>query len=244
MNLAIDIGNTVSKLAIFKGKELFSKMVVEGKPNEALYAELKNDNPGLHHVILSSVKNTDQQTIVFLKKSFHLLELSAQTLLPINNLYTAPETLGNDRIAGVVGATKYFPNNNILVIDAGTCITYDFINSDNEYLGGSISPGLEMRFQALHTFTARLPLIKPDENVDEVIGNSTEKSIVSGVQIGMVAEIEGIIKKYESHYRNLKILLTGGNSNFFVKKLKNPIFAAPDLVLEGLNEILDYNVQK
>lgn len=244
MNLTIDIGNTISKLAVFKGKELFFKILVEGEPDEGLFADLKNKYPLLRNVILSSVKDTNQKTIAFLKENFLLLELNAETLVPVKNLYATPGTLGKDRIAGVVGGQRYFPKMNILVIDAGTCITYDFINLNTEYLGGSISPGLDMRFKALNTFTAKLPLVKPDEKFGELIGDTTEKSILSGVQEGMIAEVEGIMHQYQSRYKDVKIVLTGGNTDFFVKKLKNPIFAAPDLVLEGLNEILEYNVER
>jgi type III pantothenate kinase len=143
-----------------------------------------------------------------------------------------------------VGANLYFPNQDVLVIDAGTCIKYDFVNKANAYLGGSISPGLQMRFKALHTLTEKLPLVQPVLNVDYLIGSSTEEAILSGVLNGCIAEIDGIIQQYKSNYKNLKVVLSGGDSIYFDKTLKNSIFASPNIVLEGLNAILDYNVDK
>ncbi len=244
MNLTIDIGNTISKFAVFKDKVLLIRDFIDGEPGEAFFKNIQNTYPGLRNSIISSVKHVDPQLINLLRKKFNLLELTPSTPLPVKKLYAAPETLGQDRLAGVIGATGHFPASNILSIDAGTCITYDFINDRNEYIGGAISPGLKMRFRALNNFTAKLPLAEPDDNYNSLIGITTETSILSGVQHGTLAEIEGIIDRYASSYENLKILLTGGDSDFFVKRLKKTIFVAPNLVLEGLNEILEYNVQK
>jgi type III pantothenate kinase len=162
--------------------------------------------------------------------------------LPIKILYATPQTLGVDRIAGSCGALQLFPGKNTLVIDAGTCITYDFTDSSKQYYGGSISPGLKMRFQAVHTFTARLPLVSPAEN-PELIGNSTETSIQSGIVNGTVAEIDGIIDRYRQKYPDLQVILCGGDGPFFENKLKASIFASPDLVLIGLNSVLIHNVR-
>ena len=166
--------------------------------------------------------------------------LSEKTPLPIINSYKTPLTLGKDRLAAVVGASVLYPGKDVLVFDAGTCLTIDFINSDKEYVGGRISPGIEMRYNALHTFTDKLPLIKSEKNT-LVIGNDTKTSIISGVQQGILAEVKTIISEYKIQNTDTVFVFTGGDSFYFEKELKNSIFANPNLVLIGLNEILDYN---
>jgi type III pantothenate kinase len=166
--------------------------------------------------------------------------LSEKTPLPIINSYKTPLTLGKDRLAAVAGASVLYPEKDILVFDAGTCLTIDFINSDKEYIGGRISPGIEMRYNALHTFTDKLPLIKSKKNT-LVIGNDTKTSIICGVQQGILAEVKAIISDYKSQNTDTVFVFTGGDSFYFEKELKNSIFANPNLVLIGLNEILDYN---
>ena len=166
--------------------------------------------------------------------------LSEKTPLPIINNYKTSLTLGKDRLAAVVGASVLYPGKDVLVFDAGTCLTIDFINSDKEYVGGRISPGIEMRYNALHTFTDKLPLIKSEKNT-LVIGNDTKTSIISGVQQGILAEVKTIISEYKSKNTDTVFVFTGGDSFYFEKELKNSIFANPNLVLIGLNEILDYN---
>lgn len=242
MKLIIDIGNTLTKLAFFADKELIKAITI----SEFCQVELKKiteQNPSIDFIILSSVIDYPQNIRDYLNASFQLIELSSETSLPIKNLYKTPQTLGNDRLAAVVGASILLPGKNVLVIDIGTCIKYDFINSSKEYLGGAISPGLEMRLKALHSFTNKLPLIE-SEDYNELIGTSTKDSILAGVQIGAAAEVEKMIEYYTEIYPDINIVLTGGGSQFLSKKLKNTIFAAPNLVLQGLNEILDYNVQK
>jgi type III pantothenate kinase len=167
---------------------------------------------------------------------------SQNTSLPIINKYRTPETLGKDRLAGVVGAQHLLPACDILVIDAGTAITYDFITSSGEFIGGSISPGIAMRYKALNTYTDRLPLLNYYDNA-KLIGDDTSTSIFSGVLNGAVAEMEGIIQQYREVYPGIKIILTGGDHNYFDKRLKIKTFAAPNLVLEGLNLILDFNIE-
>jgi type III pantothenate kinase len=169
-----------------------------------------------------------------------VIYLNGKTPLPFINKYKTPSTLGADRLALVAGALKYFPDKNVLIISMGTCITYDFITSRKEYLGGSISPGMEMRFEALNTFTARLPLVKPKQ-VKTLLGRSTDESILTGVILGIVHEMEGFISTYRKLYPTLKIILTGGDAPLFAGRLKSSIFAVPELSLTGLNEILLYN---
>jgi type III pantothenate kinase len=178
-----------------------------------------------------------------LKKHFNTVFFGHNTTVPIINNYGSPETLGKDRLAGVIGAKHWMPNSNILVIDAGTAITYDLVTANGEFLGGGISPGIAMRYKALHTFTGRLPLLDYYGDA-ELIGTDTASSIHSGVLNGAVAEMEGIIKGYQPLYPGLKIILTGGDHNYFDKRLKIKTFAALNLVLEGLNLILNFNIEK
>ena len=193
-------------------------------------------------MIVSSVKGYSLPGIKKLQHHLnHYLELNEETPLPVTNLYQTPKTLGKDRIAAVVGASALFPDQNILVIDAGTAITYDFINNNKEYRGGNISPGLSMRFQALHQFTNRLPLLQKEEDI-ELLGENTSKAIVRGVQNGMVFEMNNYIESLSVKNGSLVTILTGGDSNFFDNKLKYPIFVESDLVITGLNKILKYNI--
>ena len=157
--------------------------------------------------------------------------------------YKTPETLGVDRIAASVGAKAIYKDTDLLVIDIGTCVTFDFINSKNEYLGGAIAPGFQMRFKALNYFTGKLPLVAFDKKQLKLIGNTTESSIISGVYNGMKNEIEGVINDYIIQYETLKVVVTGGDTNLFDLEPKNRIFADEFLVLKGLNEILNYNAE-
>ena len=230
LKLIIDQGNTQTKLAIFRQKTLLKKILYE---QDNQLRELESQADG---VILSSVKN-DSDLLKVLEGNPLLLNIN--TSLPVVNLYETPETLGNDRIAAVVGAVTQFPNSNVLVIDAGTCITFDLFTLKG-YQGGSISPGIQMRLQALHQKTDRLPMVELDGEVD-IIGKNTIQSIQSGVLNGVLVEIDGMINRYKSQFSDLKVMLTGGDFQLFDKGLKNSIFVDPNLVLKGLNEILDYN---
>ena len=195
--------------------------------------------------IISSVRE-ETFTKKFGNQFEQALVLNHTTALPISNVYHTPETLGNDRLANAVGAFNAFPNQNTLTVDVGTCLKFDFINTNNEYLGGSISPGLKMRFNALHTLTDNLPLID-DVEINQLIGNDTTRSIQVGVYQGIIAEISNMISQYERKYDNLNIILTGGDlSSFWDIELsqKNSIFADEFHTLKGLNTILNYNVQK
>ena len=230
--ITLDEGNTSVKLALFDNDTLVSKY-----NNIDLNFVIKL-LPKCDRLILSTVKNKSNFKTLLSNKNFVLLNNS--TPLPIKILYKSPTSLGNDRIALAVGAIKNFPKKNVLVIDAGTCITYDLINSEKEYLGGSISPGIQMRYNALHQFTSQLPLL---ESVDTAMltGVNTEDSIHSGIINGVFVEIDGIIQRYKNQYPDIKVIVTGGNAKLFDKGLKNTIFAKPNLLMEGLNKILDYN---
>ncbi len=239
--LIIDFGNTLTKAAIFDNGKVAALMKVPVLTFHHL--EELSSGIAISNAITSSVIDIPEDVVAYLCKQFHHISLDHTTPVPIINLYKTPETLGKDRLSMVVAAASLFPAKNCLVIGAGTCITYDFIDFKGQYHGGSISPGINMRFRALHTFTGKLPLISPLEDV-EIIGSTTETSILSGVLIGSVAEIEAIIDKYQWLYDDLQVILSGGDMNYFKERLKNRIFAAENLVLTGLNVILDFNVRK
>ena len=168
--------------------------------------------------------------------------MNTTTPLPFKNRYTTPSTLGNDRIALAAAAVCVYPLKNTLVIDAGTCITFDFINSKNEYLGGAISPGIGMRYKSLHQYTGKLPLLSKNEEF-KLIGTSTKSSIHSGIINGIICEIKGVIAQYQQDFGDLTIVLTGGDTKFLSKQLKNSIFANQNFLLRGLNKILTFNNQ-
>ena len=242
MQLVIDIGNTRIKAALFEGLELKHFFVYDSTTE--LLASGILEKYAVSNCILASVVNEIEPFLEMLRWKVKLLLFNADTPVPIKNLYKSAHTLGSDRLAGAVGGNNFSPNSNVLVIDAGTCIKYNFITKNNEYLGGGISPGLQMRFKAMHTFTSRLPLLEVDEKSDVLIGKDSNESIVSGAQKGAVAEVDGIIEEYKSQYPDIKVVLTGGDVNFFEKRLKNSIFADQNLILKGLNVILEYNLNR
>lgn len=237
MNVVVDYGNSSAKVAIFNEHELNEKHTFVRADD---LRNFLSASPA-ENFIISSVKE-EAETVSQWSNAKNKFILSHTLPLPIDIVYATPQTLGVDRIAASCGAVQLFPGKNTLVIDAGTCITYDFTDSSRQYYGGSISPGLKMRFQAVHTFTARLPLVNPAEN-PELIGSTTETSIQSGIVNGTLAEIDGIIGRYKEKYADLQVILCGGDGPFFENKLKASIFASPDLVLIGLNRVLIDNVR-
>ena len=239
MNLVIDIGNSRIKAGVFAHGKLLQSIAFESFSLKSLQTFLKK-YPAIKNAILCMVTDYPTGLITFLKKNFHLIELSEKTPLPFRNNYKTPKTLGKDRLAAVAGAQYLFPKKNLLVINAGTCITYDFIDSKGVYQGGSISPGPELRFKALHTFTGRLPLIETNPKFIELVGRTTEQSILSGVQQGIQREIEGIIQAYKNKYTGLHLVLSGGWHNWLKKELKGKIISEAFLTLTGLNVILTF----
>jgi type III pantothenate kinase len=242
MNLAIDIGNTRVKAAVFEEDKLIELFVFDKKIIISQIRKIIKKHP-ISLGIMSNVGSVSAKKMAQLKKSFDFMVVSASLKVPFTNLYKTPKTLGVDRIALVAGAVKQFPNKNVLIIDAGTCITFDFIDSKASYLGGAISPGINMRFKALNKFTANLPLITTLQ-LDDFIGKNTEESIISGVLNGVQNEINGIIEAYREKYFHLTVVLTGGDTNFLSKQLKSSIFANQNFLLQGLNEILKFNQHK
>ena len=243
MNLSIDLGNTYAKTGLFsEGKlvEINWKMTYQ----ELVYY-VQNVHP--QRIMVSSVSYSEEQ----LKEEFSnvtsdIYLLKSTTPVPLIKLYDTPETLGADRVAAAVGAKVLYPENNCLVIDMGTCITYDLVDSEDNFHGGIISPGVRMRFKAMNTFTKRLPLLEPDEIADaipELIGKNTKHAMQSGVMNGLLAEINGLIEAYDKVLTNINVIFCGGDATYFANRIKNPNFVVPELVLIGLNRILEYNIE-
>jgi len=239
MNLVIDIGNTQVKTALFKENKLFKK---ETFSKNEIVKSLKNvsNNYMISKAILSNVGNTDELMLDKIKKLFEIIQLNYNTKVPFNNFYKTPQTLGVDRIALVAAAVNQFPNKNVLIFDAGSCITYDFVNTEKDYFGGAISPGIAMRYESIHKLTANLPKLSAIDKIPK-IGNSTKKAIHLGILNGVIQEIEGVINQYKVKNKKLTVVLTGGDTIFLAKNLKSTIFANPNFLLEGLNSILIYN---
>ncbi len=237
MNAVVDYGNSRIKVGLFENNELRKK---ETFSQEKDFISFINEN-SIVNLLVSSVTKAEQD----LPKEIHVegnrYFLTHTLPLPVTIKYKTPETLGVDRIAAACGAVAVMPNSDLLVIDAGTCINIECIDSKQTYHGGSIAPGIKMRFDAMHKFTSRLPLVTAKAD-PILIGASTEECMQSGVVNGILAEVNGIINSYKRIYPNMGVILCGGDSSFFENNLKHPIFVAPDLVLIGLNRILLHNV--
>ena len=242
MNLCIDQGNSSTKVGIFDQNKLLETFVYD-KFEKKDISILVNKFP-IDQGIISSVIADNKDLNEDLKYNIlYFIELSHKTKIPIENRYSTPQTLGKDRLAAVIGASYLKPSCDILVVDAGTAITYDFIDSNKIYWGGNIAPGLNLRLRALSEFTHKLPLVEPTSK-SMLISDSTETAILSGAIYGIVFEIDGYINILKIKYPQLSTFLTGGSTFYFDTKLKNAIFAERNLVLIGLNRILQYNVQK
>lgn len=240
MNLVIDVGNTKVKLAVFNKQKLVKKASATHENFLKKIDSFYKETPNIEYAIISSVGNISKADLKLLKSQFKLLVLNSSTKIPFKNCYETPSTLGVDRMALVSGSIKKYADKNVLIIDAGTCVTYDFITDKNEYLGGAISPGIKMRYNALHTLTANLPLLEA-KHPKYLIGKSTSESMHSGIINGILKEIDGIIDEYEKKYQDLTVILTGGDTKFLSKQLKSSIFANSNFLLEGLNFILEFN---
>lgn len=239
MNLVIDIGNTLAKLVAFDGDTPVDEMRTSNETLEALPAFLQKHpfRQGITGSVIHIPAEAERQ---IQQAGIPMLRLNASTPIPIHNDYRTPETLGADRLAAAVGAYTLCPGRDVLIIDAGTCLTFDFIDRHGHYRGGSISPGLQMRLKALHAFTSRLPLTDSEGDAPEV-GCDTETCIRSGVVQGIKCEIEGRIEQFRTKCPNLLVFLTGGDKFHFDSKIKNLIFADKYIVPRGLNSILTFN---
>jgi len=239
MNLVIDIGNTFIKMAVFdKGKIVRQD---KAKPERFLSKcrKLLSQYPDIQNLIYAASGHVEDQWLEYFKANFKVFAFNHKTPLAFINLYETPETLGLDRLALVAAAHKLYPNHNVLIIDAGTCITYDFKSHDNRYCGGNISPGLDMRFKALHEFTASLPRLKLEKPKSTPLGKSTKDAILNGVIQGVVYEIDQNIERYKSDYNDLTFILTGGDQQYLSAQLKNSIFADLTFQMIGLHAILE-----
>jgi type III pantothenate kinase len=238
--LCFDFGNTRLKIAFFQNAKLAEVIVIENDEIATIGSVLEKFDA--QKTILSSVinHNLEIETLLAQKTKFH--KLSHLSKLPFTTPVGKPETIGADRLALCASAVYFFPKQHNLVIGMGSCITYNFINADHEFLGGGISPGMEMRMRSLNQFTAKLPIVKPDGNVP-LVGYDTVTNILSGVVMGMAKEIDGFIDVYKERYGNFNVHLTGGDLVYLAPHLKNQIFADPELIFKGLYAISEVNNQ-
>ncbi len=244
MNLVIDFGNTRCKFYFFEGDHLSNTIIFDNR--DADFSEkvlMIVNNSKINNAILSSVGEGSEMLTDLLSSCCNLIVLGFNTSIPISNSYDHPEQLGNDRLAAAVGASVLFPGRDAMVVDAGTAITYEFIEAGKRYLGGCISPGIGLRFASLHEHTAKLPLLQPSP-VSKKIPTDTQSAINNGVINGVLAEIEWFVAYSKQKFNNPAIIFTGGDTIFLAGKLKNTIFAEPNLVAIGLNRILQYNVSE
>jgi type III pantothenate kinase len=242
MILAVDVGNTRIKGAVFEKDTLLEVFVFSEFELQITIQNILNLYVAITDIIIASVADLDKHNFSKFQGSLNIHFVSPTDSFPFINKYQTPLTLGIDRMVLAAGATLLYPNQNRLVIDAGTCVTYDFIDSDNYYLGGAISPGLRLRYEALHNFTAKLPLLTY-EKPKNFIANSTSESIHAGVVNGLLYEIDGFIADYKAIYPNFIIILTGGDSDFLANRLKNTIFANSNFLLESLNQTFQYKIK-
>lgn len=241
LNLVIDQGNSAIKAGVFDQSGLLATYSFNNA-DEQQVVFLTQRHP-IDRLMVSSVhangEKLFEQLSALVPQSIYF---DTDTRLPFTNHYQTPGTLGKDRLAAVAGAIEQFPDRDLLVIDAGTAITYELVTATGDYLGGNIAPGLRMRFEALHRFTSRLPLCEPAIDAP-LMGNTTQTAIVAGVQNSLVFEIEGYIHGLQKSYPNIQIIATGGDALFLAEKVKNPIFVVQNLVLNGLNVILNFHTR-
>ena len=241
MNLIVDVGNTRVKLALFEqgrlteqcGAETLSAATLEGllggrRADRAVISSTRGPVPGIVELVR--------------KFACRVLEFTAATPVPIGNAYLTPATLGRDRLAAAVGAAALYPGRNALIVDFGTAVTLDFVSADGVFRGGCISPGMAMRFRALHEYTAALPLCDATDSA-ELLGRTTDEAVRLGVMNSLAFEIEGYIARMQGEIEDLCVIFTGGDTNFFAKRIKNAIFADCELVFLGLNRILEFNAE-
>jgi len=239
MLITIDVGNSRIKVAVFEQNTLDELFIFDQKNVLETFEKIFKKYPKATHSVISSVGKLNLVVVNYLKSKTKLQIINHLTKFPFNNLYETPTTLGVDRMVVAAGAVLNFPNQNRLVIDAGTCITYDFIDNKNNYQGGAISPGINIRYKSLNDYTEKLPLLEK-KNILNFIGNSTENSIHSGIINGICYEIDGFISQYSLKYQDLTIILTGGDADFLAKRLKSTIFANSNFLLESLNLLSIY----
>ena len=242
MVLTVDIGNTRIKSAVFENSIILEQFVFDKKELQKKIENILKKYQNITDLVVTSVGTISKADFLEFEKNIKINFITHLDKFPFQNLYETPLTLGIDRMVLSTGAVLQYPNQNRLVIDAGTCITYDFIDLGDNYLGGAISPGIRLRYESLHNYTAKLPLLTPEEP-ENYIGNSTNQAIHSGVINGVVNEIDGFINEYKEQYLNFTIILTGGDAVFLAKRLKNTIFANSNFLLESLNHTFQYKIK-
>jgi len=240
MLLAIDVGNTKVKTAVFENNTLVHKSIFNLEFFKTNIEDILKAHPFIQNMMVASVGKLEPAAFLHYNKHVKVHFITKDDNFPFQNSYSSPNTLGIDRIVLAAGAVLMYPNKNRLIIDAGTCVTYDFIDENDTYFGGAISPGIRLRYESLHNYTANLPLLTVEEPIN-IIGNSTQQSIHSGVINGLAFEIDGFINSYSDTYNNFIIILTGGDTDFLVNRLKNNIFANQNFLLESLNQLFQYN---
>ncbi len=240
MKLVIDVGNSRIKAAVFEHDTILEHYVFEKSDFKTFIKTILDQYKNISKMVVSSVGKEDFDAFSEFQSELALFFIDKKTKFPFKNRYKTPETLGIDRMVLSAGMVLGFPNKNRLVIDAGTCVTYDYINEKNEYLGGAISPGISLRYRSLNDYTAKLPLLEL-KNPESEIGDSTENAIHSGVVAGLCHEIDGFIFDFKKQNENFIIILTGGDALFLANRLKNTIFANSNFLLESLNQIHTYN---
>jgi len=242
LNLVVDFGNTLVKLAVFDKGELVAQRCME-RLHPSVLEELLSEWPVRRAVVASTRGEVDDVAAMLRRRVDYLLEFTPQTPVPIGNAYRTPETLGRDRLADAVGAATLYPGRNVLIVDFGTAVTIDLVTADNTFRGGCISPGMTMRFRALHDYTAALPLCGPAED-ERLQGLATEDAVRLGVMNSLTFEIEGYIARMREKIDDLCVIFTGGDAKYFAKRIKNTIFANCNLVFCGLDRILEYNASE
>lgn len=243
MNLIVDVGNTLVKMAVFDGGNIVWQRCVE-RLHPAMLDEVFGQWPGVCRAIVSSTRGEVEEIVAAVRPRVeYFLEFTSQVPVPVANVYRTPETLGRDRLAAAVGASVLYPGRNVLIVDFGTAVTFDLVTADATFRGGCISPGMKTRFRSLHDYTATLPLCgeTPEERLQ---GLDTREAIELGVMNSLTFEIEGYIARMKGRIDDLCVIFTGGDAKFFVKRIKNTIFANCNLVFCGLNRILEYNASE
>jgi type III pantothenate kinase len=241
MILTVDVGNTRIKAAVFEGDILLDHVVFTKKELQKNIENILKKFKNITHLVVASVGDIEKESFLVFNNEIIVHFVTHNDPFPFVNEYETPQTLGIDRMVLATGATLQFPAQNRLVIDAGTCVTYDFIDENNVYLGGAISPGLRLRYESLHNYTSKLPLLQL-ENPKQFIGRSTSQSIHSGIVNALVYEIDGFIDEYQGLFSNFIIILTGGDTEFLAKRLKNTIFANSNFLIESLNQTFQYKI--
>lgn len=238
----LDFGNTRIKAALFEGSTLKEQFVFDAE--EEFLEGLDPFGTKVTDCLIGSVTKDHLRASEVLSKRFRTQVFKADTPIPLKNLYKSALTLGSDRIAASVGAWSLYPGRNVLTIDAGTCIKYNFVNAADEYIGGAISPGLPMRLKAMNHYTQALPLVDTDKNYNKLTGQSTAESLLSGALVGAACEADAMIDRYREQYGDLQVVVTGGDGDYLCGQLKNRFFASQNILLIGLNVILNYNSEK